>query len=87
VDCGCVPVVGGTSAGFALAGSGQCGMKRTVREEDGTLPETPGVTEISREEQFLLLGNGLGSLGKNSTADELYLFYKCYLNPVKLDVQ
>lgn len=42
MDCGSGPVVGGTSAGFALAGSGQCGMKRTVREEDGTLPETGG---------------------------------------------
>lgn len=44
MDCGSGPVVGGTSAGFALAVSGQCGMKRTVREEDGTLPERPGVT-------------------------------------------
>lgn len=44
MDCGSGPVVGGTSTCFALAGSGQCGMKRTVREEDGTLPERPGVT-------------------------------------------
>lgn len=44
MDCGSGPVVGGTSTCFALVGSGQCGMKRTVREDDGTLPERPGVT-------------------------------------------
>lgn len=56
MDCGSGPAVGGTSTRSALAGSGQCGLKRTVSGEremklsagetrDDVLPMSRGVRE------------------------------------------